>query len=188
MDKKGRYHASFLSKEEAARESRRTEAMVRGMTGIGKPRNNFIENAAIDPVSQPSVNVKAKPAVKLSQITRVDETNNFAVDYNDKDKLVVLYGKEIPNECPFRVRFSLSETAAVTRLLGKALEMMRNNPQTMRVGEKNSFVVDYDGHLGRTILCNKEKTTSCQFRLAFDEYETMMIIHFLKKARNFFWH
>jgi hypothetical protein len=58
----------------------------------------------------------------------------------------------------------------------------------MPIGEKNRFAVDYDGTCRLVMLYQKEKTPLCQFKLAFDENETMWIIHFLKKARNFLWH
>jgi hypothetical protein len=187
LDNKRRTNPSFLSKDEAAREARRTEAMVRGITGEKQPRNK-LEEIMVDPLNKPKSSAKEKSAINLSHITRVGETNYFSLDYHDNDKVVALYGKEVPKDSPFVLKLSLNETVAITRLLGKSLEIMRNNPQTMRVGEKDGFVVDFDSYSNRTLLYQREKTVSCPFRLAFDEYETMMIIHFLKKARNFFWH
>ena len=128
-----------------------------------------------------------KPTVRLSQITRLGETNYFALDYDDKDKIVALYGKEIPKDSSSRLKLSFNETVAVYRLLGKALDIMRNNPWSVRVGENSSFIVDYDEKCKKILLYQKEQMPLCQFKLALDDYETIMIIHYLKKARNFFW-
>jgi len=148
--------------------------MVRGITKNNQPRSEL----------------KIKPAAIVlgnNNTAQVGETDCFRIDYDDKNKLVALYGKETPKEYPFKIKLTLGETVAIYRLLGKALGIMRNNAQTMRVGEKNNFVVDYDGSHRRVLLYQKEKAALCQFKLSFDEHETMMIIHFLKKARNFFW-
>jgi len=175
LDKKRRTHPSFLSDDEAARERRRTEELVRSIVGKTHPASSVIK--------------KQLPSSEMrNQTTRVGETSHFAVDYNDKDKLVLVYGKEIPEGIPFKLGFSQSETVAIYRLLGKALTTMRNSQQSMLLGEKNSFAVDYDGTRRLVMLYHKEKTPLCQFKLAFNENETMCIIHFLKKARNFFWH
>ena len=172
MDRKRRTHPSFLSDDEANRERRRTEEMVRDIVGNGQLPTSVIK--------------KHVPNFVRNQTTRVGETSYFAVDFNDKDKLVILYGKEIPNEHPFKLKFSESETVGIYRLLGKALGTMRNSQQSMRIGEKNAFAVDYDGTQRLVMLYQKEKIPLCQFKLAFDENETMWIIHYLKKAKNFF--
>jgi hypothetical protein len=58
--------------------------------------------------------LKWKPAVK------VGETNNFAVDFDRSEKLVLVYGKETPKECPFKLAFNESEIDAILDLLAKA--------------------------------------------------------------------
>jgi len=138
LGRKRRTHSSFLSDDEAARERRRTEELVRSIVGKTHPASSVIK--------------KPLPSfVWRNQTTRVGETSCFAVDFNDKDKLVVVYGKEIPKECPFKLEFSQSEAVAIYRLLRKALTTMRNSQQSMLVGEKNSFAVDYDET--RTLSC-----------------------------------
>ena len=91
MGKKRRTHPSFLSNDEAARERRRTEELVRSIAGKTYPASSAIKK----PLS--SSNRVG------SQTARVDETSYFAVDYDDKDKLVLVYGKEIPEGIPFRL-------------------------------------------------------------------------------------
>jgi hypothetical protein len=173
LDRKRRTHPSYLSDDEAGRERRRTEEFVRSLVGNTHSTSSGME--------------KRVPSLVRNQTTRVGETNCFAVDFNDKDKLVVLYGKEIPEESPFKLRFSMGETVAIYRLLGKALGTIRNSQQSMRVGEKDNFVVDCDGTQRLIMVYQKEKTPLCQFKLAFNEDETMWIIRYLKKAKNFFW-
>jgi hypothetical protein len=175
LGKKRRTHPSFLSDDEAARERRRTEELVRSIVGKTHPARSVVK--------------KQLPTIVIrNQTTRVGETSYFAVDFNDKDKIVEVYEKEVPEGFPFKLGFSQSETVAIYRLLGKALATMRSSQQSMPIGEKNRFAVDYDGTCRLVMLYQKEKTPLCQFKLAFDENETMWIIHFLKKARNFFWH
>jgi hypothetical protein len=55
-----------------------------------------------------------------------------------------------------------------------------------RIGETSNFVVDFDGNLRLVIMYGKEVPTECQFKLAFDESETMAVIDLLKQARTFF--
>jgi hypothetical protein len=174
LDKKRRTHPSFLSDDEAARERRRTEELVRGIVRRTHPASSVIK--------------KPLPSLVLrDQTTRVGETSCYAVDFNDKDKLAVVYGKEIPEGIPFKLELSQSETVAIYHLLRKALATMRNSRQSMLVGEKNSFAVYFDGTQRSIMLYQKEKTPLCQFKLAFDENETMLIIDYLRKAKDFFW-
>lgn len=56
--------------------------------------------------------------------------------------------------------------------------------QSMRIGKKGSFVVDYDGKL--VMVYEKETQAECQFKLAFDIGETRKMIYLLKKARELF--
>jgi hypothetical protein len=91
LGKKRRTHSSFLSDDEAARERRRTEELVRSIVGKTRPASSVIK----EPLSSSSR--------VGNQTTRVDETSYFAVDYDDKDKLVLVYGKEIPEGIPFRL-------------------------------------------------------------------------------------
>lgn len=176
MGKKRRTHPSFLSDDEAARERRRTEELVRSIVGKTHPAKN-------------SVVKKQLPTIVIrNQTTRVGETSYFAVDFNDKDKIVEVYGKEVPEGFHFKLGFSQSETVAIYRLLGKALATMRSSQQSIPIGEKNKFAVDYDGTCRLVMLYQEEKTPLYQFKLAFDENETMWIIRFLKKTGNLFWH
>lgn len=169
---KRRTNPAFLSDEEARRERRRTGEMVRRIVGN----------------SQTSSDVRRKQVtsfVRRNQITRAGETNYFIVDFNGQDRQLVIYRKEIPKTYPFKLGFSLSETVAIIRLLEQAKAIM-GNKQVTRIGEKNSFVVDYDG-TQRLVMVYRNETPECQFKLTFDESETMKVISLLKKAKNFFY-
>jgi hypothetical protein len=57
---------------------------------------------------------------KGKEATRIGETSNFAVDFDGYERLVILYGKEVPKECNFKLAFNESETKAIIELLAKA--------------------------------------------------------------------
>ncbi len=63
--------------------------------------------------------------LKWNPITRVGETTNFAVDFDRSKRLVLIYGKEIPQGCSFKLAFSESETDAITDLLVKTKPYFR---------------------------------------------------------------
>jgi len=86
---KRRTHPGFLSDDEAAREKKRVEEMVRGFS-------------------------------KRQQVTNIGETNSFVVDYDAHLKLVLVYGKEIPADCNFKIGLNETETSRVIDLLVKA--------------------------------------------------------------------
>lgn len=52
-------------------------------------------------------------------IVRVGETDSFAIDFDHKEKLVFLYGKEIPKEFPFKLAFNENEISAIIEQLAK---------------------------------------------------------------------
>jgi hypothetical protein len=86
---KWRTRPGYLSEEEAARESRRTEEMVKGF-------------------------------LKWTPTVAIGETSAFAVDFDQRDKLVLIYGKEIPRECQYKLAFKEVELSAIIDLLSKA--------------------------------------------------------------------
>lgn len=87
-----RTRPGYLSEGEAETERRRTGEMVRGFL-IRK---------------------------QVTNITNIGETNNFVVDYDRHERLLIIYGKETPKECPFKLAFNESETTAIMDLLVKA--------------------------------------------------------------------
>jgi hypothetical protein len=58
--------------------------------------------------------------LRWQPITSVGETSNFSVDYDRKSKLLLVYGKEIPRDCAFKLAFNESEISAIIELLTKA--------------------------------------------------------------------
>lgn len=61
-----------------------------------------------------------KSIMKRKQVSRIGETSNFVVDYDDNERLVMVYGKDVPTECQFKLAFDESETRTVIDLLTKA--------------------------------------------------------------------
>ncbi|MGA3290220.1 MAG: hypothetical protein ABSD42_08295 [Candidatus Bathyarchaeia archaeon] len=115
---------------------------------------------------------------------RVGVTNSFIVDFYPQDRVVVVYGREIPLSCPFKLRFSMSETKAIIPLLQKAKAAMRKKEVT-RIGEGDNIIVDSDGNQ-RLVMVYEKTTPKGQFKLAFSEIERTAVIKLLVKARSLF--
>jgi hypothetical protein len=144
-----RTYPSFLSNDEAARERRRTEEMVKGIVGIGHVGSS-VERKQVASL------------VKWSGTTRLGETDRFIVDFNGEKRLVSVYGKEVPVGSPFKLGLSLSQAIGIRELLKKAINVMVGT-QRVKIGEKSGFVVDYDGKL--VMLYGKEVQAECRFKL-----------------------
>jgi hypothetical protein len=97
-----RTHPSYLSSDEAARERRRTGEMVRSIVRTKQA---------------------ARP-VESKGTTRVGETDHFIVDFNDEEKLIIVYGKEVPAECGFKLAFDKDELRKIVDLLKKAYDFL----------------------------------------------------------------
>lgn len=172
MLEKRRTHRSFLSDEEASRDTRRTEEAVRSIVGNRQVRSS-------------DVRIKQAPSCfVVAPTVRVGETDCFIVEFNGKDRQVAVYGKEIPSEAPFKLKLKISETKDMICLLEKAKAVMEKEEVT-RIGEGKNFIVDYDGNQKLVMVYGKE-TSECKFKLAFDESETTAIINLLVKARTLF--
>ncbi len=168
---KRRTHRSFLSDDEAARDTRRTEAAVRSIVGKGQVHNG---DAKIKRVTNVFIDA---PTV------RVGETDGFIVEFNGRERQVAVYGKEIPSKAPFKLKLKMSETKDLICLMQKAVTAPEN-PEATRIGEGKSFVVDYEGSQRRFMVYGKGQ--ECPFKLAFDENETAAVIKLLLKARTLF--
>jgi hypothetical protein len=167
---KRRTHPSYLSNDEAARERRRTEAMVRGIVEHRYPRTTV----EINPVAI---------AAKWSGTTRLGETGRFILDFEGDERLVIIRGMEIPSESLFKLSLTLSQAIAIRELLKKAMNVLWST-RWVKIGEKNGVIVAYDGRL--FMMYEKEVRTECPFKLAFDKTELMQMISLLEKAYNFF--
>jgi hypothetical protein len=109
---KRRTHPSYLSNDEAAREGRRTEEMVRSIVCISH--------------SESSVERKQMASsVKSKGTTKVGETENFIVDFDGDKKLVIVYGKEVQAECRFKLTFDKDELAKMVDLLKKTYDFFQ---------------------------------------------------------------
>jgi hypothetical protein len=58
-----------------------------------------------------------KSIIKGNQVTRVGETSNFFVDYDNNERLVMVYGKEAQTEFQFKLALNKNETKALVKLL-----------------------------------------------------------------------
>jgi len=57
---------------------------------------------------------------KFNPVSKIGETENFIIDYDCVKRLVLVYGKEIPLGCSFKLGFDESETSSIINLLVKA--------------------------------------------------------------------
>jgi hypothetical protein len=53
-------------------------------------------------------------------VKRIGETGSFVVDFDVRERLLFVYGKETSKGCPFKLAFNESETTAVIDLLVEA--------------------------------------------------------------------
>ena len=72
------------------------------------------------------VAVMVRGITKTDCPVRIGATDNFVVDYDDTHKCILVYGKEIPAECKFKLALNESETAAVINLLKQARTLFVN--------------------------------------------------------------
>ncbi len=168
---KRRTHRSFLSDEEAARETRRTVAAVRSIAGKRQIQDNAL---------------KVKPALHGfidAPTVRVGETDAFIVEYSGRDRKVAIYDKESSSQAPFKFKLKISETKNLICLLQKTA--LSEKQENTRLGEGQSFfVVDYDG--SQKLVTLYDKGSECRFKLAFDESEVAAVVKLLLKARTLF--
>ena|SRR4030067_832189 len=77
------------------------------------------------------VAVMVRGITKTNCPVRIGATDNFVVDYDDTHRCILVYGKEIPADCRFKLALSESETTAVISLLKQARAFFMNE---FRVG------------------------------------------------------
>lgn len=106
-----RTHPSYLSDDEAARERRRTQEMVRSIVGISYSGRSVERKQAAD-------------LVKSKGITRVGETDHFIVDFSSEERLVFVYGKEVQAECRFKLALNKDDVIRMVDLLKKTCDFL----------------------------------------------------------------
>jgi hypothetical protein len=96
----------YLSDDEAAREERRTRDMVHGFLNYRDRKNQ-------------------KP--KICPTKKVGETENFVVEYDTVQDLILVCERHNMVECPFKVGFNKYEIDAIIKLLsiGKQLALQK---------------------------------------------------------------
>jgi hypothetical protein len=106
---KRRTHPSYLSDDEAARERERTEEMVKGFVAA-RYSGSSVERK------------QGESLFKSKGTTKVGETDNFIVDFDHEEKLVIVYGKEVQAECRFKLAFDKDELTRMIDLLKKTYD------------------------------------------------------------------
>ena len=62
-------------------------------------------------------------SLKKKPITRVGETGNFIIDYDNTESLILMYGKEAPTSHGFKLGLDEEETTAVINHLKHAKKL-----------------------------------------------------------------
>lgn len=172
---KRRTNPAFLSNDEAARDTKRTEDFVRSIAGNTHISENVVRKKQMPKEQAPTYFIE-------NPIIRVGETEYFIVDFNSQDKLIAIYGKENPVGYHFKLKVRISETKEMICLLEKAKTVM-GSKEVMRIGEEQSLVVDYDGNQSLVMVYGKG-TSEFPFKLAFDQNEVTALINLLIEART----
>ena len=172
---KRRTNPSFLSDEEAARESKRTEDFVRSIA-----RTNST-SGRVEKKKQMPKEQKSNFSAENSFVT-VGESEAFEVDFDRQNKIISIYGKEVPKGCQFKLKIRMSETKDLICLLEKA-KNSPNSQAVINVGEGKDFNVDYDGIQGLVMIYQK-RASEFEYKLAFTQNEASYIIDQLIKARS----
>ena len=168
-----RTNPSFLTNDEAARDSKRIEEFVRSIAG--------------EPIVAGVVGKKQVPKEQkenfLSQnpLLRVGESEYFIVDFEGNAKVIFIYGKELPIGCSLKLKVKMSETKALIYFLDKT-KTMTDIENVARIGEGKSFIVDFDSSQ-RKVLLYEKATSGPFFKLVLDQNEVIAIINLLVKAR-----
>ena len=168
-----RTNPSFLTNDEAARDSKRVEGFVRSIAG---------EPSVAGVVGKKQIS-KEQKADFFSQnpIVQIGESESFIVDFECRDKVVTIYGKELPFGCSMKLKVKMSETKALICFLEK-IKTMTGLGEVARIGEGKSFIVDFDSSQRRVLLYGKAISDS-PFKLALYQNEVTAIINLLIKAR-----
>jgi hypothetical protein len=172
---KRRTNASFLSDEEAARESKRTEDFVRSIAGTESTRMNVCKKKQMPKEQKSTCSAENSTA-------NVGELDQFEVDFDRQSKIISIYGKEVPNICQLKLKIRMSETRDLICLLEKAKTIF-DSQKLQTIGEGKGFTVDYDCVNG-LILVYKKEVSKVQYKLAFTQNEIPTIIALLRKARS----
>lgn len=83
---------------------------------------------SITGISHSGSSIERKHAVGLVKskgITRVGETDDFIVDFDDEERLVIVYGKEVKEvkaECRFKLAFDKDDIKKMVGLLKKTYD------------------------------------------------------------------
>lgn len=70
---------------------------------------------------------RVRDFLRFKRVTKIGETESFFVDYDPQEGLIIIYGKEIPKECPFKLAFNERDTTAIIDLLVKAKAFFSSN-------------------------------------------------------------
>jgi hypothetical protein len=89
---------------------------------MSRNSQNLLENKSvlrIKPNKLPKRTIDTK-LVKKKPITRIGETDNFIIDYDSTESLILMFGKEAPTLHGFKLGLDEDETKAIIHYLKQA--------------------------------------------------------------------
>jgi hypothetical protein len=89
---------------------------------MSRNSQNLLENKSVlriksTKLSKRTIDIKL---LKRKPITRIGETDNFIIDYDSTESLILMYGKEAPTSHGFKSGLNQDEAAAIIRYLKQA--------------------------------------------------------------------
>jgi hypothetical protein len=189
---KSRTNPSFLSDVEANRERRRTEEFVKSITGTdhklieNRPYNRkatirkFYSGNSGRGRKQRPFDHRNYDYPKNKRI--VGESSNFVVQFNRRERLIEIYGKDFFVGRTFKLKFSICESKSVINFLAMARNTLGHKCGGI-VGETSRFIIESDRAQTIITICKKKNRL---VKLGFNETETTFVIDLLMKARSLF--
>lgn len=176
---KRRTNPYFLSGGEAARESTRTTELVRSIAGIDPSRRDVRCNVSTHHFGDQSAHRHKQRTTRI-----VGETDNFVLQFDYKNKVIEMYGKDFFVGRLFKLRLNVGDSKTISNYLSIARNIMANS-QVKRIGEISKFAVDSDGNQ-RLVILSEKTDRDFPIKLGFNETEITAIIDLLAKARSLF--
>ena len=200
LDRKRRTNPSFLSIDEAARDRRRLEQMVKGIAEGPREKDVVISNVGYN--GSNGLIGKSNPLHKSyfhpptgfhypktkgtynnrkpdKYVKIFGEAKNFVVQQNYETKMIELYCKDFFVGQLFKLRFGVGESKEISNLLAQARNELGQS-QNKRIGETTHFIVDIDTNKQATLYGKNNQ----EIKLGFNEEEITPLLDFLAKARS----
>jgi hypothetical protein len=185
LGRERRTNPGFLSGNEAARESRRIQEMVRSLTASNKIVNQTSLNPKPQSISKttPSPSREINKKRKQERFMNIGYDESFVVNFDKLDKITYIYGQEISWACPYKIIVSEQEIRSLTDLLENA-KITLDNKLMGKLRETENFFVEVMRNDSKVALYKKWFTEG-RFKLMFNQKELELIIKLLKKTITF---